>query len=181
MARRLAVALVHFPVLGRDGAEITTTVTNLDVHDLSRSARTYGCDAFYVVTPIPSQRALVERLCSHWTGDGRGKQRIPDREAAIETVCVVPSLEDAQKAHGDAEVWVTAAKDAAGTMAFPDARRLLEGDGPPVLLTFGTGWGLAERVLAAAPVRLEPIRGVGPWNHLSVRAACAISLDRLRG
>jgi hypothetical protein len=52
---------------------------------------------------------------------------------------------------------------------------------PPVLLLFGTGWGLTEEVLAAADRRLEPIQGAGDFNHLSVRAACAITLDRLLG
>jgi hypothetical protein len=49
-----------------------------------------------------------------------------------------------------------------------------------VLLVFGTGWGLAAPVVEEAHAVLEPIRGPGPWNHLSVRSACAIALDRLR-
>ena len=32
----------------------------------------------------------------------------------------------------------------------------------------------------AEPGILEPIRGSGEYNHLSVRSACAIILDRLR-
>ncbi len=179
MARPLAVALVHFPVLDRAGAEITTTVTNLDVHDLSRSARTYGCAALYVVTPIASQRALVERLCGYWTGDGRGKRRIPDREAAISSVIVTGSLDEARRAHGDAELWVTAARGGPRAVSFAEARGRLAGEGPSVLLTFGTGWGLSPRVLSSASAQLEPIRGAADYNHLSVRAACAIALDRL--
>ena len=38
--RRLAIALVHHPVLDKGGAIVTTALTNLDVHDLARSART---------------------------------------------------------------------------------------------------------------------------------------------
>ena len=52
--------------------------------------------------------------------------------------------------------------------------------GPPVLLVFGTGWGLTEEVLDRVDDVLEPIRGTGGYNHLSVRAAAAIILDRLR-
>jgi hypothetical protein len=49
------------------------------------------------------------------------------------------------------------------------------------LLLFGTGWGLAPELIRQADVRLEPIRGApsSTYNHLSVRAACAITLDRL--
>jgi tRNA (guanine37-N1)-methyltransferase len=50
----------------------------------------------------------------------------------------------------------------------------------PFLLLFGTGHGLAQEVLERADLALPPIRP-GSYNHLSVRAACAIILDRLFG
>jgi hypothetical protein len=51
-----------------------------------------------------------------------------------------------------------------------------------VLVVFGTGWGLAPSVLAGGDALLEPIRATqGDYNHLSVRSACAIALDRLLG
>ena len=52
-----------------------------------------------------------------------------------------------------------------------------------MLLVFGTGWGLAGEVIAGADALLEPVRAreATGYNHLSVRAACAILLDRLRG
>src|SRR6516164_8187672 len=59
--RRVAIALVHYPVLDGQGALVTTAVTNLDVHDLARSARTYGCSDYFVVHPIVAQRELVGR------------------------------------------------------------------------------------------------------------------------
>ena len=34
MTRRLAIALVHYPVLDGKGEVVTTAITNLDVHDL---------------------------------------------------------------------------------------------------------------------------------------------------
>jgi hypothetical protein len=51
----------------------------------------------------------------------------------------------------------------------------------PSLILFGTGWGLAPAVLDQADAFLAPLRGASPdgYNHLSVRAACAIVLDRL--
>jgi hypothetical protein len=47
------------------------------------------------------------------------------------------------------------------------------------LLLFGTGWGLADEVLEAADALLPPLAGPSGYNHLSVRAAAAIVLDRL--
>jgi hypothetical protein len=49
------------------------------------------------------------------------------------------------------------------------------------LLVLGTGWGLTPEILSRGDVYLEPISGVESYNHLSVRAAAAIMLDRLRG
>jgi hypothetical protein len=186
--RRLAIALLHYPVLDGQGAIVTTAVTNLDVHDLSRSARTYGCTDYFVVHPIAAQRELVERIRSHWTEGSSGK-RIPDRKEALSVLRVVPSLDDAMAALGgrsNVELWATAARrieTSSRTLSFSEARRELEGEGgKPVCILFGTGWGLASGVLGTVDALLEPIAAAaGGYNHLSVRAACAIALDRLCG
>jgi hypothetical protein len=183
--RRLAIALVHHPVLDGQGAIVTTAVTNLDVHDLSRSARTYGCSDYFVAHPIAAQRELVERIRAHWT-DGSSGKRIPDRKEALSVLRIVESLDQAIEALGGragVELWVTAARRLReGVVSFADARARLEGEGKPVLLVFGTGWGLAPGVVESADALLAPIRPVrGEYNHLSVRAACAIALDRLLG
>ena len=52
---RLAVALVHHPVFDKFGGIQATALTNLDVHDLARSSRTFGCAACSLVTPITAQ------------------------------------------------------------------------------------------------------------------------------
>jgi hypothetical protein len=182
--RRVAVALVHHPVLDGQGVVVTSAVTNLDVHDLSRSARTYGCTDYFVAHPIAAQRELVARIREHWT-EGSSGRRIPDRREAIGLLRVVDSLDAAIEAlggRGAVEVWTTAARHVGATLSFPDARMRLEGDGKTVLLVFGTGWGLAAPVLEASDALLEPIRAqAGDYNHLSVRSACAIALDRLLG
>jgi hypothetical protein len=181
--RPIYLALVHYPVLGREGQILTTTVTNLDLHDMARSARTYALQGLIVVHPIEAQRVLAERIRGHWT-EGSGGKRIPDRSAALELIRVVPSLElmleQLTAQHGQPpQLWTTAAQARDTVVSYADARALLAQDGPPVVLVFGTGWGLAASVLERAALRLEPIVGRGDWNHLSVRAACAISLDRL--
>ena len=182
--RRIAIALVHHPVLDGQGGVVTTAVTNLDVHDLSRSARTYGCTDYFVAHPIAAQRALCERILAHWT-DGSSGKRIPDRREALTVLRVVESLDAAIEALGgraNVEVWFTAARSLGETLSFPDARARAEGDGKTILVVFGTGWGLAPSVLEGGDALLEPIRAVrGDYNHLSVRSACAIALDRLLG
>jgi hypothetical protein len=182
--RRVAVALVHHPVLGRGGELLTTSITNLDVHDLGRCVLAYGLEALYVVSPLASQRLLCERIREHWV-NGAGGRRIPDRATALAAVRVVADLEEARRAvGGEVESWTTAAEPRGGAVTpYAEARRLLAGDGPPVLLLFGTGWGLAPALLDAAAVRLEPVRAARDtgFNHLSVRAACAVVLDRLFG
>jgi hypothetical protein len=182
--RRVAIALVHYPVLDGQGAIVTTAVTNLDVHDLARSARTYGCSDYFVVHPIAAQRELVERIRAHWT-DGSSGKRIPDRREALTVLRIEESLDDVMAKLGgrDAvEVWVTAARDVGPAISFVEARARLGEEGKAVLVLFGTGWGLAPSVLQGADAVLEPIRPQqGSYNHLSVRAACAIALDRLLG
>jgi hypothetical protein len=183
-ARRVALALVHYPVLDREGGIITTAVTNLDVHDISRSARAYALEAVFIVHPVAAQRELVDRLRSHWT-DGGGARRIPDRKDALSLVRIVSSYEAAlaELAGGGQapEVWTTAARAHGTVEAYGALRERLAAPGRPVLLLFGTGWGLPPELQAGADVRIAPIVGADPWNHLSVRAACAITLDRLLG
>lgn len=185
--RRVALALVHHPVIDRSGAVVTAAITNLDVHDIARSAMTYGIAGYYVVHPIAAQRHLVERITSHWI-DGSGGRRIPDRVAPMRLVHVVASLGDALADLGGNEavtVWTTGAgvPSGDGSLSHRDAAALLREPGPPVMIVFGTGWGLHESVHQLAANRLAGIRSAGPagFNHLSVRAAAAILLDRLLG
>ncbi|HQK80165.1 MAG TPA: RNA methyltransferase [Syntrophales bacterium] len=50
------------------------------------------------------------------------------------------------------------------------------------MLVFGTGWGLADSIVARADCSLPPVRGGSDgYNHLSVRSAVAVVLDRLFG
>ena len=183
---RVALALVHHPVLDRAGETVTTAITNLDLHDMARSARTYGAGELFVVHPIEAQRALAERIRDHWVS-GSGKKRIPERATALEVLRIVPSLDDAYAAlggRGAIEVWTTAAsRSGDGVLGYAEARSRLEASSAPVLILFGTGWGLARELVGGADVRLEPIRARvdAGYNHLSVRAACAITLDRLLG
>ncbi len=186
MSRRLAVALVHHPVLDAQKNIVTTAITNLDIHDIARSSRTYGATDYFLVHPIAAQRELVAKICEHWRTGSSGK-RIPDRKVALELVRTVTTLEEAYTALGgreNVELWVTAARDVAPPIITSEARARLANDDPrAVLILFGTGWGLAPEVVAQADYVVEPLRAEehAGYNHLSVRAACAILLDRIRG
>ncbi len=184
MTRACAIALVHHPVLDAQGAIVTTAVTNLDVHDLARSARTYGCKDYFVAHPVAAQRELVERIRAHWL-EGSSGRRIPDRREALSVLRIADSLEaviDVLGGRSRVEVWATAARQLGKSLSFVEARARMQGEGGPILLVFGTGWGLAPRVIAEVDAVLEPIVAEqGDYNHLSVRAACAIALDRLAG
>lgn len=180
----LSIALVHHPVVDRQGQPITTALTSIDLHDMARSAKTYGVRKVFVVHPVAAQRELAEKVKAHWVR-GSGARRIPTREAAMSLLEIVPSLDDAYAELGGREavdVYVTAARiEEPTTIGYAEARARIAG-GRPALILFGTGWGLAPSVLEEADLRLSPIRGVGSdYNHLSVRAACAIVLDRLLG
>jgi hypothetical protein len=181
--RRVAVALLHYPVLDRSGQEITTAITNLDVHDIARSAYTFGIERYFIVHPVAAQRQLVERVRDHWV-HGAGRLRIPDRQFPMRAVDVVADLATASAiwAENEAlEVWTTSATARPGALEHAEARALLRQTGSRVLLVFGTGWGLAPRVHTNAAFCLVPIPSprVDGYNHLSVRAAAAIMFDRL--
>lgn len=180
----LYLALVHHPVLGRGGDEITTSVTNLDVHDIARTARTYGVVRYFVVTPITAQRDLVNHILGYWR-EGKGGDRVPERTEALSIIEDVASIEDAVAAitarEGKApRVVTTAAKARASATSFDALREEMAAHDGPYLLMFGTGYGLAGRVLERADVHLAPVRPDG-YNHLPVRCAVAIILDRLLG
>ena len=179
----LYLALLHHPVLDRHGQIVTTSITNMDVHDISRSARTYGVRRFFVVHPIPALRALADRIVEHWRS-GYGSRYNPSRYAAISLVEVTHDLDQAiaaveQDSGRMPYLVATSARPRPGASNYGELAARLGTDDTPCLLLLGTGYGLSEDVFARCEAHLEPIRGIGEYNHLSVRAAAAIILDRL--
>jgi len=183
---RLYIGLVHYPVYNKNFQTIASAITTLDVHDIARLARTFDVKLFFVITPLEDQQCLARRIYRHWTV-GFGAEYNRHRKEAIELVRVVPSLDKAMLAIGDKEgkaplVIATAAsrQERNRSISCEEARCMIEDD-LPVLLIFGTAWGLERALIDTADYVLEPIRGRGSYNHLSVRAAVAIILDRLAG
>jgi hypothetical protein len=75
---------------------------------------------------------------------------------------------------------VTSAKRSPGNISFDRFRQMLN-DGDLYLLIFGTAWGLTNDFIADADYILDPVMGNTDYNHLSVRSATAVILDRLFG
>jgi hypothetical protein len=171
-------------VVNKRGECIASAVTNLDLHDIARAVKTYGGTGFYVATPLTDQQALVEKIVSHWT-TGLGGVHHPKRKLALKLIRVADSLEavceDIDHREGARpKTVVTSARQRAGSVSFSGLRTLLKKEAP-VLLVFGTAWGLSEEIMQQADYALVPIVTGTGYNHLSVRSAAAIVMDRLLG
>jgi hypothetical protein len=181
------IALLHYPVLNKEGRIVSTAVTNLDIHDNARSARTFGVSSYHIVTPLDAQVELVTRILSHWR-EGFGARRVPNRVDAMNLVHISRTFDDVVTAVMDGRdrkpvVLSTCARKGRTVTAFKDMRgRMHEEESTrPYLIVFGTGYGLADEILDRSDVVLAPIGDPEGWNHLSVRGAVAITLDRLLG
>ena len=178
---RVFVALVHHPVYDRHHHLVTSAVSNLDIHDIARTSRTYGLGAYYLCTPVEAQRLHIAHVRDHWAqcSDLAASRR----NEALALVRIVPRIEDAA---GDVEracgvrpfVIATGAARRSGSLTAIEVGRRAE-RASALLVCFGTGWGLAEQVFGAVDGVLEPIETTSGYNHLPVRAAVAIVLDRL--
>lgn len=185
LSANLAIALLHYPVYNKHREVVTTALTNLDVHDIARSARTYGVDRFYIVTPSAEQRNLARRITGHWQ-EGWGASYNPDRKEALEIIRICDDLDSAVSDFQSGfskpvKTVITGAAAWPDSIAISDLKLLLATPDNPFLLLFGTGWGLTKECFESADYILQPIEGAGSYNHLSVRSAVAIMLDRLRG
>ncbi len=184
-AANLAIALVHYPVYNKLHEVVTTALTNLDLHDIARSSRTFGLDRFYIVTPSKDQQALALRITGHWQA-GWGASYNPDRKEALDIVRVVETLDSALNDFQSGftepvKTVITGAGHRPGSITCQEFKQMLGNSENPFMLLLGTGWGLTEECFEAADLILEPIAGAGTYNHLSVRSAAAIMLDRLVG
>jgi hypothetical protein len=185
MRAEIHIALVHHPVVNKTGDIVATAVTNLDIHDNARSSRTYGVKSYHIVTPLDAQVELVTRILDHWRS-GFGARRVPNRVDAMNLVRVSRTLEEVVEAISrDAAarpvVVATAARRLPGSVTYAAMRERMQREPGPFLIVFGTGYGLADSIIASADALIEPIGDPSDWNHLSVRAATAITLDRLLG
>jgi hypothetical protein len=179
------VALIHWPVFDRARSVVCTNVTNFDIHDIARASRTYGIGRYFIVNKLKEQLSFVERILDHWRV-GTGSEYNPKRKTALGMVETAETLEDVIKKF-DVKPYIvcTSARDLPiPRVTFKDLReKVWDESSPPILLVFGTGFGLHDSILNMADVLLEPLKGASAddYRHLSVRSAVSIVLDRLLG
>ncbi len=181
----LYLALLHFPVYDKNGDVVTTAVTHLDIHDIARAACTYGVRRFYVVTPVQALRDLSARILAHWES-GWGATYNETRKDALALVGLSEDLDrtivDVERDAGETPLLLaTSARTRQPTISYAALRGLAATTARPLLFLFGTGWGLTHEVMQRADHQLPPVLGTGDYNHLSVRSAAAIILDRMCG
>lgn len=184
MGSNLYLGLVHHPIYDKRKDVVATAVTNFDIHDIARCAKTFGTGGFFIITPLESQVQLAERIIRHWV-EGSGSVYNPTRKESLSLVRVSRTIDEADQAISG--LWQKKVKRVAtGASLHPKnidfgfLKKLLKDEDTPFFLLFGTGWGLTREVKDDCDYVLAPIEGKG-YNHLSVRSAVAIILDRLLG
>ena len=181
----LYIGLVHYPIMNKHKDVITTAITNYDIHDIARASITYDVSKYFLIHNIPAQRELAATIMEHWKS-GFGSTYNPDRKDAFTEVELVNSIRKAVDLVTEAEgvrpiIAKTDARTYDNTITYSAMRKHLENDSRPVLVLFGTGYGMTKETMEEFDCILEPIYGHGEYNHLSVRSAVSIILDRLRG
>lgn len=178
----LYVALVHYPVVNKQSKTIGSALTTIDMHDIARASMTFGVKGVYVITPFQDQADLAHEVIRHWTL-GEGSRLNPCRKQALELLRVADTFEAAvqQIQAGQNKPVVTIATSARMNRKTisPHALKQKQAAGTPCLLVFGTAWGLADELINQCDMQLDPLTGPGNYNHLSVRSAASIYLDRL--
>jgi len=176
------IALLHYPVFNKRKEIVSTCITGFDLHDIARTAATYGIKKYFVVNPMPTQREFARRIFEFWM-DEESLEFNWTRAEAFKLISIKAELdeviEEITKAEGQRPKVVGTSAKPRGTI---DSRKLkieIRNSKTPYLILFGTGWGMAEEVFEKVDAVLEPIVGNSEYNHLSVRCATAIILDRL--
>ncbi|NLN87936.1 MAG: RNA methyltransferase [Syntrophomonadaceae bacterium] len=183
---KVYIALLHYPMYNKNMDIVTTSVTNLDIHDIARAARTYDVDGFYIVHPSASQQELIQDILAYWQ-EGYGGRYNSDRQEALRLLRLAkdfPAVLEGIRQETGEETVITVATDARcypKTIAYSGLRSYMAETEQVYLLLFGTGWGIGQELMDRCDHILEPISGAGGYNHLSVRSAVAIILDRLLG
>lgn len=182
---KVYIVLLHYPMYNKRMDTVTTSITNLDLHDIARAGRTYDVDGFYVVHPAENQHKLMREIAGYWQ-EGYGGEYNADRKEAFSRLRTAYTLEevitDIRKR--DKSEIITVATDARvypNTVSYRHLKDLIVAQPNSFLILFGTGWGMHQDIVQSCDYILEPVEGNCDYNHLSVRSAVSIILDRLLG
>ena len=178
------LALLHHPIYNKHKDIVSTCITGFDMHDIARTACTFGVKKYFIVNPLPAQREFAKRILDFW-GDKESMEFNWTRAEAFKLISIQEKLEDAvleiEKLEGKKPVLVGTSAKPRGTTSFKALKADIRKAEESYLIILGTGWGIADSVFDQLDVVLEPICGVSDYNHLPVRSANAIILDRLLG
>lgn len=182
---KLAVGLLHYPILDREKRIVATNITNFDIHDIARACTVFGVEKYYLIHPMQEQLMFVDRILDHWRV-GLGAKFNPYRKTALGQVKAVPTLDKALQDWGRKCITIgTHARSVPGVKdwTIPELREHLEEPENACFLLFGTGFGMTTEYMQGLDGVLESIRGAPPkdYRHLSVRSAVSIYLDRILG
>ena len=179
----VSIALLHYPAMDREGNIIVTSFTTMDLHDIARPARAYEIRKFYIVQPIDAQRLVINRQIDYWLSE-EGRKANPTRYEIVQLVRLKYTLdevvEDIERERGKTPLLVgTDARSYPNTVGYEELRDKISKKEDEFLIVFGTAYGIPPDLMRTFDYVLEPVHGAGDWNHLSVRNAVAIILDRL--
>lgn len=179
------IGLVHYPIYNKHMEVVTTAFTNYDLHDIARTARTYDVKKYFIIHPVEKQREMAAKIMNHWK-TGHGSTYNINRKEAFKETELVPDLDTAismiEKECGEKPAIVTTdARVYPNTVSYRAMRKKIHEGNQPLFILFGTGFGMTKEMMKKFDYIIEPIYGGGSYNHLCVRSAVAIILDRLLG
>lgn len=180
---RLYIALIHYPVYDINKKIIVSSIVPYDIVDISRASRTFGVKKYFIVHPFKAQRETVKRIIDFWTKE-KGSFYNEDRKEALKLVIIKKNLDDVVKFIEKEEkekpkIVLTSARRFENNINYEMLKEIILKY--PTLIIFGTGWGIAVEKVKYDYI-LEPIYGFpkeNNYNHLTVRSACSIILDRI--
>ena len=181
------VALMHSDMKLKDGRIGTTSVTSIDLHDIARSCSTYGVKKFFVVTPLEDQKTLMQKVLDFWVDKDVGGAYNQHRHVALERVKLESSLtkvmNDIKEKEGKLPIVIgTSALDVEdATILTYYQQSIAWSHDQPILFLLGTGHGMSKELIDRCDYMLTPLKGFSDYNHLSVRSAAAIILDKWFG
>ena len=126
----------------------------------------------------------MERLIDHWS-KGYGAIYNPLRSDALSKVRIrydLAEMVEELRQEGEPMILGTSSRERAGKgITYGEVREAIAKAEHPTHILFGTGWGLSDEVVGLCERMLVPIRGKGDYNHLPLRVALGITLDRILG
>jgi tRNA (guanine37-N1)-methyltransferase len=180
------VALMHTDVNLKGGTVGNTSVASLDIHDTARACTTYGIKTFFIVTPLLDQQEIIKTFLGFW-GSDQGKKYNESRSKAVSSVKLVSTFDDLVAAIETEEgitpliITTSARQSSLNQVIDYNSQAHVWNHKKPILFVFGTGQGLSDKILSKSNYHLLPIQGLTTYNHLSVRSAVSIVLDRWLG